>query len=672
MIKRHGIQQQVAMLTLLPLLILTVCLELFLLQGRFADLDRDLLERGKLIARQLASSSEYGVFSNNQTFLRSIARGVLQEQDVRGLVILNAQGQILLSEFDRSEHNKKSGIDALASAWAGTAASLVGAGAEEAVHLASRVHAGEPLNEDDRSIWIYQAIEPAQVSVDELDVAPHVQKIGAVVIEMSKLHTGEHKRKMLLITLLATCIFLIVSLYLVYLASRTITLPTRQLSAAVKQIALGDLGTRVRFDTRIDELSTLAHGLNDMAVQLEQDREILQQRVEQATSALREKKDEAERANRNKSHFLATASHDLRQPLHALGLYVSELRRQLATTPQQHLVERVEQSVDALATLLNALLDISKLDAGAVIPQMQSCDISAMLQRVANDYQMLASIRHIHLRIHPLDGYVVSDPILLERIVTNLVSNAIRYSPPNGSVLIACRRRGNQMRIEIRDNGIGISAEDQANIFREFFQITKPQLDSDKGQGLGLAIVDRLVKLLGIGIELRSAPGKGTMFALQMAMGRAPDRSERSDKHAAFVASEPNVEMLPLRGKRVLVVDDDELVLTSTSTILSAWGGSVSLAGSLQVVLDKLAAGKDWDLIISDYQLGVEETGLDVIKAVREQRHRDVPAILISGDTSPELLQLANSAGHHLIHKPVKPAKLRSLVMYLLQGSAAA
>lgn len=572
MIRRHGIQRQVAMLTLIPLLILTVCLEFFLLQGRFSDLDQSLLERGKLISRQLASSSEYGVFSNNQTFLKSIAHAVLHEKDVRGLMILNADEKVLLSEYERHSKSEQLGVVDIASALIGTETGTSKL-EQTSPKFTSRVNGQLPISSDEHSIWIYQAIVPAQVSVDDLDGTAISPQIGAVIIEMSKQNTEQHKRKMLLISLLATFVFLLISLYIVYLASRTITLPTRQLSAAVKQIAQGDLGTRVKFDTKVDELSTLAHGFNDMAVQLEQDRVILQQRIEQATGALREKKEEAERANRNKSQFLATASHDLRQPLHALGLYVSELRRQLSSTPQQHLVERVEQSVDALATLLNALLDISKLDAGAIIPQMQPCDIAEMLDRVANDYQMLASISNIRLVVHPLDGYVMSDPMLLERVVTNLVSNAIRYSHVNGCVLIACRKRGNQMRIEIRDNGIGISEEDQSNIFREFFQINKPKLDSDKGQGLGLAIVDRLVKLLGIGIELRSAPGKGTLFALQIALGSEPEILDRTDKHLALVQSDASNDALPLSGKRVLVVDDDQLVLTSTSTILNAWGG---------------------------------------------------------------------------------------------------
>jgi len=249
----------------------------------------------------------------------------------------------------------------------------------------------------------------------------------------------------------------------------------------------------------------------------------------------------------------------------------------------------------------------------------------------------------------------------------NLVSNAIRYSYPNGCVLIACRKRGNQMRIEVRDNGIGISQADQADIFREFFQVSKPQLDSSKGQGLGLAIVDRLVKLLGHGIELRSAPNQGSLFALQVPISTEPEKFSGTGTYPVLHASSAEGwESLPLSGKRILVVDDDELVLSGTATILTSWGGTVSTATCLQEARQLLMGGECWDLIISDYQLGVDETGFDVIIAVRAWQGKDIPGILISGDTSPELLLSASSAGHHLLYKPVRPAKLRSLAIFLL------
>lgn len=647
MTESQNIQRRMALLTLVPLLILTVCLEFFLLHGRFSDLDAGLIERGKLIARQMATNSEYGVFSNNQSFLSSIAAGVLREPDVRGLLVLDASSAVIL---------KAGNVASAIQDWSNT------------IHIdQTRLHAQLPIKFNTDSIWIYQAIVPAQVLVDDFDLVTPARQIGAVVIEISRIDAENYKLKLLLVTLAGTALFLLMALYLVYLAGRSITIPTRELSEVVQQIAQGDLSARATFPTRISELSTLSHGLNEMADQLQHDRDILQQRIDHATVALREKKEDAERSSQDKSRFLAVASHDLRQPLHALGLYVSELRRQLTQTSQQHLVEQIERSVDALTTLLNALLDISKLDAGAVVPQMQPCNISVLIARVTSDYQMLASINNVHLVVRPCSGFVTSDPVLLERILMNLVSNAIRYCNPQGCVLIACRKRGNQLRIEVRDNGIGISHADQANIFREFFQVSKPQLDSSKGQGLGLAIVDRLVRLLGHGIELRSAPGKGSLFALQVPICSNTERLSLTGKFPAFAAYEhEGKESLPLAEKCVLVVDDDELVLTSTSAILSSWGADVSVASSLRDVQHLLVNHKRWDMIVSDYQLGGDETGFDVISAVRIKQASDVPAILISGDTSMELSQLASSAGHHLMYKPVKPAKLRSLAIFLL------
>ncbi len=668
MIRRPSIQQQMALITLIPLLILTICLEFFLLHGRFADLDQSLMERGKLIARQIASGSEYGVFTNNQEFLRMIANGSLRESDVRGVAILNASSETLLTVGSMTAAKLDRNDDAKVAQQTGK--QLTFARWVDVIPFGG-VNDTNPIKISDQSLWLYQPIVPTQVAVDDLDIGEPAKQIGAVIVEMSKAHTEQDKIEILIVALIGTTLFLMIALYLIYRASLSITRPIHLMSQAVEKIAKGDLSTRTKFYTNVVELSTLAHGLNEMSVELEQDREILQQRIDQATQALREKKDEAVLANQDKSRFLAAASHDLRQPLHALGLYVAELRRQLNSSSQQHLVEQVEQSVDALVTLLNALLDISKLDSGGVIPQYQPCAISTIISRVAADYHMLAAIKNVKLVVRTSNLYVDSDPILLERILMNLVSNAIRYSHPNGIVMIACRKRGNQLRIEIRDNGIGIAQEDQVNIFNEFFQVSKPQLDSSKGQGLGLAIVDRLVKLLGLGIELKSTPGCGSMFALQVPINTELRKLSDSGKYPALSSVMPG-EKLPLQGKSVLVIDDDELVLASTATILASWGGAVESATNLDRLQELLSEGTVWDLIISDYQLADDETGMDVIAMVRRHNSSQTPAILISGDTSTDLLQLANAAGHHLMHKPVKPAKLRSLVMFLLSESSSA
>ena len=657
--KQFSIRHYVAWLTFIPLFIMAIGLESYFLHDRFAEMDQDMLEKGNLVAHQLASSSDYGVFSNNLEFLQNIANSALQQTDVRGVVIYSSDARVLVSAGEFSNAFKNEIIDRDVTKnrrLVAPAGSL-----DDTVVL-------HPQTSGVKNLWLYHAIIPAQIALDDTGTKVDIKPTGSVVVEISRTRHEVHKIRMFWATLLATVLFLALTSYLVYIASRRITHPIRKLSEAVKAIGAGKLDTRVSLTTGVSELATLAQGLNKTTEHLQQEQAVLQQRIEEATLALREKKEEAERASDNKSHFLAVASHDLRQPLHALGLYIAELQRKVSGAEQQHLVGRVEQSVEALSTLLNALLDISKLDAGTIVPQLQTCAVSVMLDRVAADYQMLAGIKNIRLVVRPCTEYVTSDPQLLERILMNLAGNAIRYTYPNGCVMIACRRRGNLLPIEVRDNGVGISEADQNNIFREFFQVPQQQTDTNKGLGLGLAIVDRLVKLFGYRLELRSAPGKGSVFALEVPLARRLDKSSS----AAQTLSGPDQELeeSPLTGKRLLVVDDDPMVLSGTASILASWGCIVSTAASLAQVEQFLRDGATWDFIISDYQLMNNENGIDVVAMVRQHHGRQIPCILISGDTSPTIVKLASVSGHPLLHKPVRPAKLRSLIIYLLEMAA--
>lgn len=646
--RRFGIRSQITALTLIPLLVVVISMESYFLQDRFADLENDLQEHGKLLARQLSGSAEYGVFSNNQAFLQGIADYTLMQTDVRSIAIVDASSQILHYAYDTKGKNRDR--------------------KNEQNEYRVQVDLLNPISVDAKSVWIYQPIVPTQVGLDDLVDAPKSQQIGAVIVEMSRAQTEERKSEMLWFTVSVTVLILAFPLYAIFLASRNITYPIRRLSDAVQNIARGNLDTRVYVSqSGTQELSDLANGFNHMTAQLQEERAALEERINEATQALREKKEEAERASHDKSHFLAVASHDLRQPLHALGLYIAELQRKAVGSEQQHLVAQVERSVESLSTLLNALLDISKLDAGAIVPHMQICDVGAMLKHVAADYQILSSLRNISLVIRPCALHVHSDPMLLERILTNLVSNALRYTPQNGRVIIACRRRGDRLRIEVRDNGIGISKNDQANIYREFFQLNQPQLDSSKGLGLGLAIVDRLVKLLGHRIDLRSAPAKGTVFAVEVPI--ASGAIEPSMGSPIESETDSATDSSTLAGKRLLVVDDDEMVLNSTASILLSWDCDVTLATTVTQVEQYLQSGMTWDMIISDYQLEHNATGIDVIAMVHQRLAKTLPCILVSGDTGPTVLKLAAVSGYHLLHKPVKPAKLRSLVIHLLEES---
>ena len=402
-------------------------------------------------------------------------------------------------------------------------------------------------------------------------------------------------------------------------------------------------------------------------LRLSQLNEQLEARIDAATRELRLKTEEAVNASHDKTRFLAAASHDLRQPMHALGLFVGELQTKLTTKEQYRIVGKVEESVVALSNLLDALLDISKLDAGVVSANVMPFSIEGLLDRLVNDYTPIAASKGITFRIIPNGTVLNSDPILLERMLINLIGNAIRYTPIGGRVLVACRTRGNNLKIEVRDNGIGIKENEQKNIFREFIQLANQERDRSKGLGLGLAIVDRIAKLLGYRISLKSAPDKGSTFAIYVPRVGTSEDDVTKISFAHDIAEEP----VPggFDHLDVLVIDDDVLVRKSTQGIVESWGCHVSLASSLKEVKD-IHNRSDFDLVICDYRLP-DGDGIEMNDWIKANFKTQPLIILISGDTSPDILQRVNERGIKLLHKPVRPAKLRSLIQYLLNQKAA-
>ena len=344
--------------------------------------------------------------------------------------------------------------------------------------------------------------------------------------------------------------------------------------------------------------------------------------------------------------ILAEASHDLRQPVQALGLHVAELRRKISSREQQQLVGQVERSIDAISALIDALFDISRLNAGTVAPSMQACDLSALLERIEADFQGMACARNIRLVVRPCRCTVRSDPVLLERIVMNLVGNALRYSRDDGTVLIACRKRVGHILLEVRDNGIGIEKSHQADIFREFFHLSD---DHQPGLGLGLAIVDRLSKSLGHKVTLRSAPGQGSTFTLQLGCTRR-----------AFAAplKTPKYRCCTLTGKKVLVAMHDAATRDEIAGMLAGWGCATSAASSIKSLVRLSASVTAWDLVVCDSWMSADLVALrPEIKTPRIQI-----GTACCGAPEPGMLSLG---------KPVKPAKLRSLVRFALDAAAA-
>lgn len=636
--KNFGIERQAQLIALIPILLIATLLESYFVYSRFEDLDHALLERSQLVARQLASSSEYSVFSGDSTLLKQHVDLTLSFQDVLSIQILDTASNTIW-KAGKSEQTVTTVL-------------------------------GMRLIDQSRDILrLYEPILATQIRLEEIDrsdsLSTTVKPLGMVVIEFSKVRLNNQKTEIIILNLLITLIILSLTLMLSLRFARSITRPILGMRRAIIEIGKGALHTRIHPKPAIRELHDLAAGINNMALKLQDDRSHLQERINQATLELRGKKEEAEKASFSKTRFLAAASHDLRQPMHALGLFVGELQSIINTEGQRKVVQKVEASVEAMSGLLNSLLDISKLDAGIIFPQPLVFNIGSIFHRLEQDYNSLAKNKSIKLRVVPCSQLLLSDPVLLERILTNLVSNALRYTPSGGGVLVGCRKRGNNLRIEVRDNGIGIPLEEQKNIFQEFVQLANKERDRSMGLGLGLAIVERLSKLLNHKLYLQSAAGRGAMFAIEVPLASKADIKDEDTDSFQVGGKLLNV---PSTGTpkvfKLLVVDDDPLVRSSTCGILASWGYQVSVAASWNEVKSKFKE-QNFDLIICDYRLP-DGTGLDVIHFMTLQQNRFIPCILVSGDTAPEILQKVTENGFNLLNKPVRPAKLRSLLQFLL------
>lgn len=373
-----------------------------------------------------------------------------------------------------------------------------------------------------------------------------------------------------------------------------------------------------------------------------------------------ERTQELELANAAKSRFLAMASHDLRQPLHALGLFVAQLRTPLKSRERTKTIEQVDATRKEMDEMFNSLLDISKLDAGVLTPRIAEFPISRLLQKIETTFDQATREKGLRLHVRRSDAWVRSDAMLLERILLNLVSNAVRYTL-RGGIIVGCRRRGEMLRIEVWDTGPGIPDDQKQNIFGEFFQVPAPERNRYGGLGLGLAIVDRLRLLLNHQIDLASIVGRGSRFAILVPIvdeGVTSTTPVDSPLPGAFA----------VEGRVVLVIADTRIVQEGTGGLLGKWGYSVLATGSDDDALTQVAQRQQRpDLIISDYHLASGKTGIRAIEQINAAFGSSIPAILISGDTAAEPLRDAKDRGYILLHKPVDPMRLRAVMHELFK-----
>lgn len=616
---RLDIHARIALIAVLPSLVLGLVLIAYFTSSRLADLESAHTQRGKALVRQLAAASEYGVFSGNRESLRKLTNAMLLEKDVIRVAVTSPLHE-LLADSTAPDYRQNTGNT-------------------PPLHFREPI-IGAGVNVEDT--FLGGAGELATDTTSER---------GEALVEMSRDSLHLEEQRLLQNAFLMVGAVLIGSVGLALRMSGDISGPILRIADIVHSFGQGNFTARVPVEGG-KTLRTLAEGVNEMADKLGASRDDLQRQVDAATRELLEKKDEAERGNRAKTRFLAAASHDLRQPMHALGLFVAELGQKPHAPDTRRLVEQIAISAETMENLLDSLLDISRLDVGALDRQIKPFPLQPLLERIEVDYRREAGLRGQRLRLRPTSLWVESDPLLLERILHNLISNALRYTP-GGTILVACRKRGRKVRIEVRDNGPGIAPEAQEAIFQEFVQLDNPERNRAKGLGLGLAIVRRLTDLLEHPLQLKSSPGRGSLFAIELpsaAPGILTDHHQPAPAQA-------------LARLRVVLVDDDELALASTTGLLESWGCQVNAADTGAALLATLRPGDEApDIIVCDYQIAGTGDGLQLIEQLRGHFARQIPAVILSGDTSPATATAIQQADIPLLHKPVRPAKLRALL----------
>ncbi|VAX14614.1 hypothetical protein MNBD_GAMMA24-964 [hydrothermal vent metagenome] len=382
---------------------------------------------------------------------------------------------------------------------------------------------------------------------------------------------------------------------------------------------------------------------------------------------LKQQKQAAEDANTAKSKFLAAASHDLRQPLHALSLFTALLDAENDKQKQRDLICKINHSQTALAGLLNTLLDISRLDAGIVEAELRAFSLQHMLERLIPEFEPEAKEKGLYLECKASEAVVISDPALLEIILRNLLINAIRYTHEGGISIQAVEyhpaAKDKLVRIEVADTGIGIPLTRQQEIFQEFHQLANTERDRAKGLGLGLAIVRRVSELLGHEINLESEVGKGSKFFVILPQGKL-DEAVATTEHTPPVAYN-------LPKTVVMFIDDDNEIREGMNEALKEWGCTPMIAASGDDAVQQLQKTKQQpEVILADYRLRGGENGVDAIRRVCRETGKKIPALIITGDTAPERLREAKASGYTLLHKPLQPAQIRAFIRHAVQPSA--
>ncbi len=378
---------------------------------------------------------------------------------------------------------------------------------------------------------------------------------------------------------------------------------------------------------------------------------------------LQKAKFDAERANKAKSVFLASASHDLRQPLNAMQMYIAALQSKVKDKEILRIIEDINSVSISTARLLNALLDVSELEVGAIKPRHEIFSVNNILISIFQSFLPLAKDKELDFRIVPSSLYVRSDPALLERILGNFMSNAIRYTN-KGSVLIGCRKRGDKVSIEVWDTGCGISDDQMSLIYEDFYQVENKERDRGKGLGLGLALAKRLADSLEHTIDSKSSLGNGSCFSVSVDLAE-----NKADKNQ----SEIFLNIMNLSGINILLVEDDIDVLKATKQLLESWGCKVKTARNKDEVMNLIKKNPydNPDIILADNRLPGDASGIDITYLIQEKLQASIPCVIMTGDVERNHVQSIIDQGFPVLLKPIQPAKFRAMLSHLIQAKEA-
>ncbi|MCX7897176.1 MAG: ATP-binding protein [Rhodocyclaceae bacterium] len=622
-----GIRSRLLLLVGAPIFFVAALLTALFALERIEQARHEQQRRLAAIARHIAASAEYHIFVDNREALAWLLNSALQEADVFAAAIADREGRLLASTIGREKIPNLPDIP-------------------EIVTLEATKNNGP---------WRRMAIQPEELAPHNGDafgahpaLAP-LAPIGHVLIAIDQQPLRSEIERQVLKAVFISLFVLLLGLAGAYLLSRRFATLLIKIGQTVDAVGAGHLSARVA-EAGEDELGRLARGINQMAARVEFNQAELYRRVEEATRALRAEKEAAEAAAAARSQFFAAASHDLRQPLQALALFALRLEHDAKRSALLPRIRQLNESIRALQTLLDALLDYSRLTSGAISAHLQPTRVDQILNALVQEFAPLAAEKGLALRqrVRHSTCTVLSDPALLHRILLNLVSNALRHTE-RGGVLLACRKKAGKVRIEVWDTGPGIPEEARMRIFEEFVQLANPERDPAKGLGLGLAIAKRTAELLGHRLELRSRPGRGSCFALEL------DAIAQADSHEPPLSSHPSARLILCSDG----AHDREIL-----PLLSGWGFDVASVRGLDHLVEWVHGAPDLLLIAVSDDL---ERIIALLNRYDALMGKETPTLILTPSPPPSALDLGG-ARRKIQAFPCRPARLRALIDYLILG----